>query len=198
MPEAEEALRTALAHREKWAGEHPGSERNHEGLARSSPIKVSSSTRRAGRGSRPTSTAVRSACTRDWRPAARQRLAQVEVAWWLAICPAPQLRDPDRAVVLARKAVKLEPTDAIHGGCSARAVRQARLVGGDRGAGEGHRARPGRGGRPALPGHGHWRRGEPALARSYYEKAVGVIDRQRGRGTRSCAASAPRRRPCWG
>jgi tetratricopeptide (TPR) repeat protein len=47
------------------------------------------------------------------------------LAWNLATCPAPQFRDGARAVVLAKKALQLEPFSGKHWGCLAAAHLEA-------------------------------------------------------------------------
>jgi serine/threonine protein kinase len=109
------------------------------------------------------------------------------LAWLLAICPDPQIRDPDRAVKLATRLVEQTPDDpsaldtlvAAHYAqgdfrSAARALTKAAAIPGYGTFGEG--------GRIWIKLHQalvHGRLGERERARAYYEEAVAEMDRGR-------------------
>jgi predicted Zn-dependent protease len=173
--EAQAILRRGLAHMEEWHRETPG----NKGLLREleqGQFQQILTLRVLGE---------RDQITARLRELARQEINNPglcnEVAWSLATNPDPQRREPDRAVVLARKATDQAPKVAAgwntlgvalyRTGAWAEAIkaltRSMELTRGDS---------------PhdwLFLAMAHWQKGDRAEARVWYDKAVAWIDRKR-------------------
>jgi serine/threonine protein kinase len=108
------------------------------------------------------------------------------MAWWLATCPIPQLREPAKAVELARRAV--EKARPQHRGMFWNTLGVALYRAGDWKAaiealGQSERLSPDK--RVALNAFflamAHWRLGDRERARTWYDRAVAWMDKNRPR-----------------
>ena len=124
--------------------------------------------------------AVREKLRNDFPGEARDRR---DLAWFLANCPAPEFRNPDRAVSLAKEAVELAP----EGGDCWRTLGVAR-----------YRANDWKGSVAALKkatelrsggdsaewlllAMAHWQLGDKQQARSWYDRAIRWMDEKQPR-----------------
>jgi serine/threonine protein kinase len=107
--------------------------------------------------------------------------AQDTLAWLLAACPDPRLRDPPRAVALARQAVEREPEKPRHRGTLGLAYYRAGDWRAARAALE--KAVAGGAGGEVSPwfvlAMAHWQLGEPDLARRWYDRACSRMRKEK-------------------
>ena len=122
------------------------------------------------------------------------------LAWFLATCPVAAIRDPGRAVELAKRAVELDPPQGRYWTTLARRhLPRRRLAGRRRRPGEVDRASQRRRRRP-TPSSWPWRTGDWATGMSPVAGTGGPSSGWTGTspGTRGCSSSGRRRPKSWG
>jgi serine/threonine protein kinase/Flp pilus assembly protein TadD len=193
--EAEKAFRQAAELREKLAEDFPKVPDHRRELAHDynelgNLLNATGQDAEAEKAYRRT-LAVRETLANDFPGEARDRR---DLAWFLANCPNQQLRNPDRAVSLAKEAVELAP----RGGDCWRTLGVAHYRAGDWKAAVAalKKATEIRSGGDSAEWFflalAHWQLGEKQQARAWYDRAVRRMDEHQPRDEklRRCRAEA--------